>query len=216
MRRKILIFLAILFFSLNSYANFTIGRIKYEGGGDWYTDPSALRNWLKALEERFDMDVKFSDETVVLSDKAFFKYPILFISGHGNIKFSNEEVKNLREYLLNGGFLYANDDYGMDTAFRREMKKVFPELDFVQLPFSHRIFHIFYDMKYFPKVHKHAGKPPQLLAIIKNGRILVLYSYEADIGDGITDWEIFKDKKEDREEAMKFVLNLIVYLFLEN
>ncbi len=191
---------------------FTIARIKYNGGGDWYTDPSALVNWLNEAHSVLGMDTAQSDVTVELTDKSFYKYPLLFISGHGNVVLSDLEVKHLREYLKNGGTLYANDDYGFDKSFRREMKKVFPELEFSELAFDHPVFHCYFDMQYFPKVHKHDGKPPQLLVLTYEGRIVVWFTHEADIMDGIVDAEIYNDKPEDRDEAMKFALNLLVYI----
>lgn len=214
--KKVLILFILILNMVIIYPEFTIARVKYKGGGDWYTDPTALKNWLIYLKNDLDIETTQKEKIIRLTEKSFMKYPFLFISGHGNIKLNRIERKNLKKYLLNGGFLYANDDYGFDKAFRREINKIFPDTKFVKLPFEHDIFHCFYDMKYFPKVHKHDGKPPQLYALIKNNRIVILYTHEADIVDGITDYEVFKDKKEDREQARKFVVNMVFYLLFYN
>ncbi len=193
-------------------AQFTIGRIKYSGGGDWYTDPSGLVNWLSEAKRVLRLDAAEKESVVELYDSALYRYPLLFMSGHGNVVFSSTETKNLREYLIRGGTLYVNDDYGFDKAFRREMGKVFPELSFVELSFDHPVFRCYFEMTYFPKVHKHDGKPPQLFALSYEGRIVVWYTHEADIVDGLVDEEIFNDSPQDRAEAMKFALNLLVYI----
>lgn len=210
------IFLVIVLFTISinvvTSTPFTIGRIKYDGGGDWYTDPSALVNWLAEARRVLLLETDEKDSVVDLHTTAFFIHPLLFISGHGNVVLSAIEVKNLREYLIRGGTLYANDDYGFNKAFRREMKKVFPELEFREITFDHPIYRCYFEMEYLPKVHKHDGKPPQLLALIYEGRVVVWYTHEADIMDGLVDEEIFNDSPKDRAEAMKFALNLLVYI----
>jgi len=211
----ILIFLFFTIVSIN-FGQFTIARVKYDGGGDWYTDPTALENWLEELNRELGIEVTEEEKIVTLKDKSFYKYPMLFISGHGNIDLSRKEASNLRKYLLNGGFLYINDDYGLNKNIKREFSKVFSDFKFRSLGFSHKIFNCYYRLDYFPKVHKHDGKKPQLYAIYKNNRIVVLYTHEADIVDGLTDYEIFKDKKSDREEAMKFAVNMVFFILLHN
>ncbi|TYB30878.1 MAG: DUF4159 domain-containing protein [Candidatus Mcinerneyibacterium aminivorans] len=215
MKKTISIFVLFIF-ATTLYAQFSIARVKYDGGGDWYTDPTALKNWLQMLKTELNMEVTKKERVITLKDKSFFQYPMLFMSGHGNIKLNETEVSNLREYLSSGGFLYINDDYGFDKNIRREMKKVFPEENFEELDFSHKIFNCYKKLEYYPKVHKHDKEKPQLYAIFKENRIAVLYSHEADIVDGLTDYEVFNDDKKDRREAMKFAVNMIVYIILHN
>lgn len=207
------IFVVLFFIAATLYSTpFTIGRIRYDGGGDWYTDPSGLVNWLAEARNVLGLDTAEKDIVIDLHTTSFFEHPLLFISGHGNVVFSPNEAKNLREYLIRGGTLYANDDYGFDKAFRREMKKVFPELNFTEVGFDHPVFRCYFEMEYFPKVHKHDGKLPQLFVMTYEGRIIVWYTHEADIVDGLVDEEIFNDSPQDRAEAMKFALNLMVYI----
>lgn len=164
---------------------FTIARLKYAGGGDWYWGSSAIPNMLKFLKENTNIPVDENEVKVSLMDKELFDYPFLFLTGHGNIKFTDEEVERLRTYLTHGGFLFANDSYGLDKAFRREMKKVFPNNELVELPFNHGIYHSYYDFPDgLPKIHKHEGKPAQGFGIFYENRLIVFYVYESDIGDG--------------------------------
>lgn len=191
----------------------TIARLKYQGGGDWYNDPSAEVNLLKFISMNFP-NIKTNPvyKFVDLSSDEIFSYPILFLTGHGNVSFSADEVKRLRTYLESGGFLYIDDDYGMDKAIRREMKKVFPDKDFVELPFNHKIFNIFYKFENgAPKIHEHDKKPTQTFAIFVNNRLSVLYTYESNPSDGWADREVHNNPEEKRLEALRFGANIIIY-----
>lgn len=191
---------------------FKIGRLKYRGGGDWYNDPSAEINLLKFIKENTNIDVIPVYEFVDISSDNIFSYPFLFMTGHGNISFNEDEAKRLRTYLENGGFLYADDDYGMDKSFRREIKKVFPDKELVELPFSYGLFHCYFSFPNgVPKTHEHDGKPPQAFGIFHNGRLVVLYTYESNPSDGWADPEVHKDPEEKRQEALRFGTNVIVW-----
>lgn len=200
--------LAILYL-LSSY-DLTIARLKYDGGGDWYNDSDIIPNLAHELNRRTTLKVNPQQAIVSLDDENLFDYPFIFMTGHGNIVFSDYEVKRLREYLIKGGFLYADDDYGMDKYFRREIKKVFPGLELEELPFSHPIYHCFYDFPHgLPKIHKHDGKPPKGYGIFYEGRLVVFYTYETNISDGWTD--AHDDPPDKREEAFKMGINIIIY-----
>ena len=192
---------------------FQIARLKYGGGGDWYSNPTSLPNLAKALKARTSIRVVSTKEArVELLDEDLYAYPLLYMNGHGEVRLSQAEVERLREYLNRGGFLWGDDNYGMDRAFRREMAKVFPGAQFVELPFSHHVFHAFYDLpKGPPKIHEHDGKPPQALGIFQGGRLVVLYTYESDIGDGLEDSKVHKNPEAVREEALRFGINVVVY-----
>ncbi|GAI46040.1 unnamed protein product, partial [marine sediment metagenome] len=161
---------------ISTYGKFTIARLKYDGGGDWYSDPSSLPNLLKFIKENAPIDAYPEEIRVSIMDNDFFSYPYLYMTGHGNIKFSDEEVLRLRRYLQSGGFLHADDNYGMDKSFRREIKRVFPNNELIELPFNHPIFHIFYDFpEGLPKIHEHDGKPARGFGIFYKGRLIVFY-----------------------------------------
>jgi len=190
-------------------------RIHYDGGGDWYGNRTTWVNILKRARQALGMDTGNREVAQRILDSEFKNYPLAYIAGHGNIYFSDEEARALRRYLISGGFLYADDDYGMDTSFRREMKKVFPELKFVELPFSHPIYHQFYEFKNgLPKVHKHAGGPPQGLGLIYHGRLVCFYSFNTDISDGCEDEEIHHDPAPVREQALRMAVNILLYAVL--
>jgi hypothetical protein len=193
---------------------FRIARLKYGGGGDWYSNPSSLPNLMRGLGARTSIRVDETKEArVELLDEALFSYPLVYMNGHGEVRFSPAEVERLRDYLLRGGFLWADDNYGMDRAFRREIAKVFPEAKLVELPFQHELFRAFYALPNgTPKVHEHDGKPPQTFGIFHEGRLVVIYTYECDIGDGLEDPEVHKDPEPIREEAMRYAVNLVVYV----
>jgi Domain of unknown function (DUF4159) len=194
-------------------SSFKIVRLQYSGGGDWYNDPSAEVNMMDYLKKNTVIDVdgpKFYSVDIASDD--IFNYPFILITGHGNISFSDSEVKRLREYLERGGFLYADDDYGMDEAFRREMKKVFPDQEMKELPFDHKIYSSHFSFpKGLPKIHEHNGKPPQGFGYFINGRLCVYYTYETNISDGWADPREHDDPPEKREEALKMGTNIIVY-----
>lgn len=191
---------------------FQITRLKYGGGGDWYNDQSADINLLNFVGENTNLTTTAKYNYVDISTDDIFSHPFLFITGHGNIVFSESEAEKLREYLDKGGFLYVDDDYGLDGAIRREMKKVLPEQDFVELPFSHEIYHSMYDFNNGPpKTHEHDGKPPQGFGIFINNRLAVYYTYESNPSDGWADQQVHKDPPEVRERALKFGTNIVVW-----
>ena len=192
---------------------FQIVRVKYNGGGDWYNDPSAEVNLLNFIAKNTKIRVIPEYKFVEIGSENLFSYPFLFLTGHGNISLSDFEVKRLRDYLLNGGFLYIDDDYGLDQSIRREMKKVFPDKDFIELPFSHPIYHCLYDFPNGPpKTHEHDDKPPQGFGIFLEGRLIVYYTYESNPSDGWADPEVHKDPEEKRLEALKFGANIVMYV----
>ena len=191
---------------------FKIFRLKYSGGGDWYNDPSSEVNLLNFIRQHTGLDVDPEYEFVDINSENFFSCPFAFMTGHGNISFSENEVRRLRTYLENGGFLYADDDYGMDKAFRREMKKVFPEQELVELPFSSPMYHRQFDFPNGPpKTHEHNGKPPQGFGLFHNGRLVVYYTYETNPSDGWADPEVHNDPEPKRQEALRFGTNIVIY-----
>lgn len=191
---------------------FKIARLKYSGGGDWYNDQSAEVNLLRFVRENTTIHVEPTYEVVDLNSEQLFTYPMLFMTGHGNISFSEQEVRRLRTYLENGGFLYADDDYGMDKAFRREMKKIFPGQELVEMPFSHGIYRSRFEFPNGPpKTHEHDGKPAQGFGLFHNGRLVVYYTYESNPSDGWADPEVHNNTPQKREEALRFGTNIIVW-----
>lgn len=189
-----------------------IARVKYAGGGDWYNDPSAEVNLLRFVQTTTSIDVAPGYEFVELTNDRLFSYPILFLTGHGNIALSPSEVQQLRMYLLSGGFLYADDDYGLHSSFLREMKKVFPEKDFVELPFDYGLYHAHFSFPNgVPKTHEHDKKPPQGFGLFHEGRLIVYYTYESNPSDGWADAEIHGDPPDVRETALRFGTNIIVW-----
>lgn len=219
LKNKIFVILgiAILPFSTNLSSSevgyFTIARVKYSGGGDWYTDPSAIPNLLKQLRKRTNIATQTQQRVITLLDDKIYEVPFLFITGHGNINFTHREAENLRNYLLSGGFLHADDDYGMDEAFRREIKKVFPDRELREIPFSHPIYNSFYDFSKSgpPKIHHHREGPPKGYGIFDDyGRLIVYYTYNTNISDGYVD--IYDNPPEVREKAFKMGINIIVYV----
>jgi hypothetical protein len=194
-------------------SQFRIARLKYSGGGDWYNDPSGEVNLLTFAHAASGIDADPKYEFTDISSDNFFSYPLLFMTGHGNISFSDYEVKRLRTYLEHGGFLYADDDYGMDQAFRREIRKVFPDNPLVELPFSYGMYHCLFDFPNGPpKTHEHNGKPPQGFGIFLDGRLVVYYTYESNPSDGWVDPEVHKDPEEKRQEALRFGTNILVWV----
>lgn len=191
---------------------FKIARLKYAGGGDWYNDPSAEVNLLKFVHQNTGIEVDARYEFVDIASENFFSYPFIFLTGHGNIVFNENEVRRLRMYLENGGFLYADDDFGMDRALRREMKKVFPGQELVELPFTHGLYHCQFDFPNGPpKIHEHDGKPAQGFGLLYNGRLVVYYTYETNPSDGWADPEVHNDPEPKRQEALRFGTNIVVW-----
>jgi len=198
--------------SLSQSSSFTIARVKYSGGGDWYTGPTAPGNLLKFVGDNTNIDVAEREAIVSLLNDDLYLYPYLYITGHGNIRFTEKEAERLRKFFINGGFMHADDCYGMDKSFRREMKKVFPELEFVELPFNHKIYHSFFDFQNgLPKIHEHDGGPPHGYGLFYEGRLILYYSFNTDLGDGWEDMEVHNDPPEKRLAALKIGTNIIVY-----
>jgi len=190
--------------------DFSIARVHYDGGGDWYGDPSSIPNLLNFINENTSIAVNLEEVKIKLTDSDLYYYPFLYLTGHGNIRFSEDEVGILREYLKKGGFLHADDNYGMDKSFRREMKRVFPEKEWVELSYNHEIFHTFYEFPNgLPKIHEHDGKPAQALGLFEGERLIVFYTYETDLGDGWEDIEVHKDPQYLHESALKMGVNII-------
>ena len=191
---------------------FTIARLKYNGGGDWYNDPSAEVNLLNFIKRNTNIKVDARYRFVEISSEEIFSYPFLFVTGHGNVVFSEDEVERLQLYLENGGFLYIDDDYGLDNAIRREMKKLFPAKDFIELPFNYGLYNVFYNFENGPpKTHEHDKNPPQGFGIFVEGRLAVYYTYESNPSDGWADAIVHNDPPEKREEALKFGTNIVVW-----
>lgn len=191
---------------------FTIARLKYGGGGDWYWGSSAIPNMHDYLIEHTNINVLKDEPKLAPEDIRLFNYPFIFLTGHGNIKFTDEQVAKLRRYFHAGGFLFANDSYGLDQSLRRELKRILPESELVELPFDHGIFHSYYDFPNgLPKVHKHDEKAPRGYGMFIDGRMAVFYAYESDIGDGWEDQQVHNDPPEKREAALKMGTNIIIY-----
>lgn len=191
---------------------FSITRIHYDGGGDWYADPSSLPNLLDFFNRQTGISVNPAELRAEIGDDVFHESPYLYITGHGNIKFSEDDAQILREHLLNGAFLHADDNYGMDESFRREMLKVFPEKDWVELPPDHEIFSMLFDFPNgLPKIHEHDNQRPQALGLFHEEQLMVLYTYESDLGDGWEDPAVHNDSEDLRIAALEMGTNIILY-----
>ncbi len=192
---------------------FTIARLQYEGGGDWYANPTSLPNLLTAIRERTGISVYEREAVVSPTDATLRDYPFIYMTGHGNVSFSLEERSALREYLLAGGFLHADDNYGLDESFRREIAAIFPDRELVELPADHPVFTAFYEFPDgIPKIHEHDGQSPQAFGIFDNERLIVFYSFESDLGDGWEDPDVHEDPAEVREAALRMGVNLFVHV----
>ena len=210
MKRKIYIVLLTIY--ALSAQTFSIARIHYGGGGDWYSDPSSIPNLLKYLNTNTPISVNPEEARIKLTDENANQYPYLYLTGHGNIKFTDDEIISLRTILMNNGFLHADDNYGMDASFRREIKRIFPNKELVPLPYDHRLFHTYFSFPQgLPKIHEHDGKPPQALALFEGERIILLYTYESDLGDGWENASVHQDPWPIRESALKMGVNIIYF-----
>ena len=190
----------------------SIARLHYEGGGDWYANPSSLPNLLRAIGEGTNLRVADREHVVTLDDPDLWTSPYLYLTGHGTVRFNEQDLATLRRYLRQGGFLHADDNYGMDESIRREFARLFPDNSLQEVPLSHPIYHVVYDMPQgVPKIHEHDGKPAQGLGIFLDGRLAVFYSYESDLGDGWEDPEVHDDPPENRDEALRMGVNLFAY-----
>jgi hypothetical protein len=190
----------------------TIGRLHYEGGGDWYANPSSLTNLLGAIRSRTTLRVAVEERVVTLNDEDLWNVPYLYMTGHGNVRWSDQDLRVLRRYLEQGGFLHADDNYGMDPSIRRELGRLFPDLSLTEVPLDHPVYHVVYRFpKGIPKIHHHDGKPAQGFGIFLNGRLAVYYSYQSDLGDGWEDPQVHDDPPEKRESALRMGVNLFAY-----
>tara|TARA_R110002073_G_scaffold40547_1_gene114860 strand:+ start:64330 stop:64962 length:633 start_codon:yes stop_codon:yes gene_type:complete len=205
-----LIFILLFTLSINAQQ---IAVLKYGGGGDWYANPTALKNLAEFCNTTIKTTINTQPETVVVSSIELFNYPIVFMTGHGNVFFSESDSENLRDYLISGGFLQISDNYGMDSYIRREMKKVFPELEFQEIPYDHPIYHQTNTFDKLPKIHEHDGKPAQGFGLFYEGRLVCFYDYESDLSDGWEDQEVHNDTQEARTKALKMGANIIEYVF---
>ena len=215
---KFIIFSALLLMVTFLYPNnplpgaFSITRIHYDGGGDWYADPSSLPNLLEYLKDHTNIAVNTLEKRAKIGDDIFSSSSYLYITGHGNIKFNEKESQTLRDHLLSGAFLHADDNFGMDKSFRREMKKVFPEKDWVELPSNHPIFNIYYEFHNgLPKIHEHVNNRPQALGLFNEGTLMVLYTLESDLGDGWEDIKVHNDPEDIHQSALKMGTNIILF-----
>ncbi|MCF7832600.1 MAG: DUF4159 domain-containing protein [Candidatus Marinimicrobia bacterium] len=190
----------------------SIARLKYEGGGDWYSNQGSLENLMRFIEKSTGIDMSERQAVVEPGSPELFQYSYIYMNGHGNIYFNEEEVRRMRHYLENGGFLHADDNYGMDHSFRREMKKIFPNKDWVELPFDHPIYHQKFDFPNgLPKIHEHDNKPAQGLGLFHEGRLFVFYTYECDLGDGWENEEVHQDPEALRKAALQMGCNIFLY-----
>jgi len=204
-----------LFASSQIAGSFTMTRIQYSGGGDWYADPSSIPNLLEFVSNYTNISVNKTENRAKIGSDNFFNNYYLYLTGHGNINFTDKEAQTLRNFLLNGGFLHADDNYGMDKAFRREMKKVFPDKEWTEIPINHQIFNVYYKFNNgLPKIHEHDGKRPQALALFDNDKIIAIYTYESDLGDGWEDISVHGNDESKRQEALKMGTNIILYSLL--
>lgn len=205
-----------LVFSVSLFGQYDnkLALIKYNGGGDWYANPTALPNLSLYCNETLGTKLNPDYATVEVGSAELFNYPFLHLTGHGNVVFSEPEAYNLRMYLLSGGFLHIDDNYGLDPFIRIAMKTVFPELDFIEIPYDHPIFHQQYDFDSgLPKVHEHDKKPAQGFGLIWEGRLICFYSYESDLGDGWEDEDVHKDSYELRLSALRMGANIVKFAF---
>ena len=208
----ILVLLPLICLSQNTYS---LATLKYNGGGDWYANPTALPNLIEFSNKNIGTNIKKSPEIVEVGSSDIFNYPFLHMTGHGNIFFSNEEANNLRKYLLSGGFLHVDDNYGLDEFFRKEITKVFPNKKLILINSNHIIFNQSFKFPNgLPKIHIHDAKPSEAYGIFDNGRLICLYTYESDLSDGWEDSEVHNNSEETRLKALKMGSNIIEYVFL--
>jgi hypothetical protein len=218
---KIILFCLIATVTLSLYSfkipdsSLRVGLLKYNGGGDWYANlETSLRNLITFCNQNLNTTISKDQVIVEVGSPDLYNFAFVHMTGHGNVIFNQQEVQNLRGYLIAGGFLHISDNYGMDKYIRREMKKVFPELEFVELPFNHPIYHQKYEFPNgLPKIHEHDGTAPLGMGLIYNGRLVCFYDVECDLGDGWEDYEIHKDAPELHQKALKMGANMIQYVF---
>ena len=214
MKNILLLITVVIASSFQTDYSIKIAKLKYDGGGDWYGNRTALPNLAKYCNENLKTSINPQDEVVEAASAEIFNYPYVYMTGHGNVLFNAKDAANMRKYLLAGGFLHIDDNYGLDKYIRPEMKKIFPELDFVELPFNHPIYNQRYNFpKGLPKIHEHDGKPAQGFGLIYKGRLVCLYDYECDLGNGWEDAGIYDDSQEKRTQALQMGANILQYCF---
>jgi hypothetical protein len=216
---KIYILLLVVLFPSFAYsqAELKIAKLKYRGGGDWYANKTALPNLIGFCNKNLNMNLSVEEDVVDVGSTEIYLYPYVYLTGHGNIVLSDQEADNLRNYLLSGGFLHIDDNYGLNEFIRVEMKKVFPEKEFVELPFDHPIYNIKYEFKEgLPKIHEHDGKAPQGFGILHEDRLVAFFSYESDLGNGWEDQSVYNDPREVREKALMMGANILSFAFTQN
>ena len=215
--RFILFLFLITYTFIGSGQSYTykIGLLKYNGGGDWYANPTALTNLIEFSNKEIGTNINPKYDEVEIGSNLLFNYPFVHLTGHGNIVLNQQEINNLRNYLIAGGFLHISDNYGLDPFIRKEIKKIFPELDFVELPYSHAIYHQKFDFNEgLPKIHQHDEKPSVGFGIIYKGRLVCFYDYECDLSDGWEDSDVHNDSEETRTKALQMGSNILSYTFL--
>lgn len=215
MKKSCILFL-LVFLSLPTKAQtnkYRIAVLKYGGGGDWYANPTSLPNLIAFCNQELKTNIHPEPATVEPSSSDIFNYPFIHMTGHGSVVFSPYDIENLRKYLLGGGFLHIDDNYGMDPFIRRELKKLFPDKELIELPNSHPIYNQKYTFKGLPKIHLHDEKSPQAFGIMHEGRLIVLYTYETDLGDGWENKEIHNNSNETRRKALQMGANILQYVF---
>lgn len=219
--KKLGLFFCLMIFaygvSRSQNGSFSIGLLKYNGGGDWYANPTSLPNLIKFCNTNLGTSISSNPVTIDAGNMEIFQLPFVHMTGHGNIIFSPAEAENLRNYLIAGGFLHVDDNYGMDPFIRPQLKRIFPELDLIEIPPSHPIFHQKFDFPGgLPKIHEHDGKPSQAFGLFYEGRMVVLYTYECDLGDGWEDPKVHKDSDATRQKALKMGANILQYVLMAN
>jgi hypothetical protein len=214
MKRTMLLFFVLLIVTPLAAQRYSlkIAKLKYNGGGDWYANKTSLPNLIKFCNQNLNMNIKPDEDVVEVGSPELYSYPFVHMTGHGNVVFSDADAQNLRNYLTSGGFLHIDDNYGLDKYIRKEMKKVFPEYEFIELPFDHPIYRQKYTFKNgLPKIHEHDNKPPQGFGIIHKGRLVCFYSYETDLGNGWEDAEVYNDPENKRREALQMGANILTF-----
>ena len=214
---NIFYFFALIHFITLSQSSYQLATLKYSGGGDWYANPSSLKNLAIFCNQNFNMNIDENYDIIEPSSYKIFEYPFVYMTGHGNVSFSDADVLNLKKYLTGGGFLHIDDNYGMNQYIRTEMKKVFPEKEFIEIPYDHNIYNNIYNFPNgLPKIHEHDNKPPQGLAIIHQNKIVCFYSYESDLGDGWEDQSVHNNPEHIRLKALQMGVNIIGYVMDQN
>ncbi|WP_238988345.1 DUF4159 domain-containing protein [Aureibaculum marinum] len=205
--------LLIVLFFFGSIQAQEVAILKYKGGGDWYANPTALPNLIQFCNVNIKTTIAEKPKTVETNSSDIFNYPILFMTGHGNVFFDNSDIENLRKYLFAGGFIHISDNYGLDKYIRAALKKLLPESELEEIPYTHPIYHQTFDFEKIPKIHEHDGKPPQGFGIFLEGRLVIFYDYESDLSDGWEDEAVHNNPAPVREKALKMGANIIEYVF---